>query len=295
MNRRTFVGACAAATFGAGFLKGAPMLAAAPEDKPFSNAKLRMSAPLDWFPGEKPEDRLDHVAAWGLPAYEWLGPDGDFDAIRARADALGLELSCIGGAGAIAPGGMVNPDDHDKVVAQFKERVALAKRLNCKRLVALSGNERDDIPREQQTEHVIACLKRLVPIAEENDVTLVLEALNPLVDHAGYFVCRTDHAMQIVEAVDSPRLKMLFDIYHQQITEGNVIRNFTGNIRNIGHFHVADNPGRKEPGTGELNYVNIFKAIARTRYKGFVALECGHSSGNYEDTLRATLACLEQV
>ncbi|MBP8127968.1 MAG: TIM barrel protein [Candidatus Hydrogenedentes bacterium] len=295
MNRRTFVSMCAAATVGSAFCKSAPVLAAPPGDKPFAGAKLRMSAPLDWFPGDKPEDKLDHVAAWGLPAYEWLGPEGDFDAIRAKADALGLELSCIVGAGAIAPGGMVNPADHDKVVAQFEERVVLAKRLNCKRLVGLSGNERDDIPREEQTQHVITCLKRLAPIAEANGVTLVLEALNPLVDHKGYFVCRTDHAMEIIEAVGSPSVKMLFDIYHQQITEGNVIRNLRSNIRNIGHFHVADNPGRKEPGTGELNYVNIFKTIARTRYEGFVALECGHSTDNYEDTLRATLACLAQI
>jgi hydroxypyruvate isomerase len=113
------------------------------------------------------------------------------------------------------------------------------------------------------------------------------------VDHKGYFLTRTDQTMTILEAVNSPNVKMLFDIYHQQITEGNVIRNITKNIDRIGHFHVADNPGRKEPGTGELNYKNIFKAIATTNYKDFVALECGHSTKNYEDTLKATLACLD--
>jgi len=293
MIRRTFLSSCAAAAAGATLWKGTPVLAAAPADKPFSKVKLRMSAPLDWFPGDTPEARIEQAAAWGLPAYEWLGPKGDFDAMRRTSDELGIELSCIVGAGAIAPGGMVNPDDHDKVLRQFKERVALAKRLGCKRLVGLTGNERDDCPREQQTEYVIQCLKRLAPIAEDNDVMLVMEALNPLVDHKGFFMCTTEHTMEIVKAVDSPNVKMLFDIYHQQITEGNVIRNLGRNIRNIAHFHVADNPGRKEPGSGELNYTNIFKAIGKTRYKGFVALECGHSTGNYEDTLRATLACLE--
>ena len=295
MIRRTFLTSCAAATVGAAFWKGIPALAAIPEGKPFSTSKLRMSAPLDWFPGDKPEDKLDVVAAWGLTAYEWLWPKGDFDAIRAKADALGLELSCIVGAGAIAPGGMVDPEDHDRVERQFKKAVETAKKLNCKQLVGLSGNERTDIPREQQTEYVIQCAKRLAPIAEDNGVTIVMEALNPLVDHKGYFMCRTDHTMQIIQGVGSPNVKMLFDIYHQQITEGNVIRNLTENIERIGHFHVADNPGRKEPGTGELNYANIFKAIHGTSYKGFVSLECGHSKDNYEDTLNATLDCLAKV
>ncbi len=295
MIRRSFLSTCAAATVGAAFVKSVPVLAAAPADKPFSKLPLKMSAPLDWFPGDTPMARIEQAASWGLPAYEWLGPEGDFDGMRKTADSCGTVLSCIVGAGAIAPGGMVNTDDHDKIVAQFKERAALAKRLNCKRLVGLSGNERQDIPRAEQTKNVITCLKRLAPIAEENDVTIVLEALNSLVDHKGYFVCRTDHAMEILDAVDSKHVKMLFDIYHQQITEGNVIRNIRSGIKRIGHFHVADNPGRKEPGSGELNYTNIFKAILDTGYDGLVALECGHTNKNYEDTLKATLACFPKA
>ena len=293
MIRRTFLSTCAAAAAGAAFLNGSkPVFAAPPSDKPFANVKLRMSAPIDFFPGKSPEDKLEVAAAWGLHAYEWLGPKGDPAKLRAKADSLGLELSCMVGVGAIAPGGMVKVEDHDKLIEDFKGKVELAKKLNCKHLVGLSGNERTDIPRDQQTENVIACLKRLAPIAEENKVTIVLEALNTLVDHEGYFVSRTDHTMQILKAVNSPNVKMLFDIYHQQITEGNVIRNLTENIDRIGHFHVADNPGRKEPGTGELNYKKIFEAIASTKYDGFVALECGHSNKNYEDTMKATLACL---
>ena len=293
MNRRRFLTTCAAAAGGVSLLRSAPAFAALPTDKPFSKVKLRMSAPMDWFPGKTPEEKIEAVAAWGLPAYEWLGAHGDLAALRKKADALGLELSCMGGAGKIAAGGMVQPEDHDKVVEDFKARVALAKQVNCKHLVGLSGNVRTDVSHEKQMEYVIQCVKRLAPIAEENDVLLVMEALNPLVDHEGYFMTRTDQTMEIIKAVNSPNVKMLFDIYHQQITEGNVIRNLTENIDRIGHFHVADNPGRKEPGTGELNYKNIFKAISETGYKHFIALECGHSTKNYEDTLKATLACLE--
>lgn len=292
MQRRTFLSACTAALAGTGrFQPGAS--AAISDDKPFANVKLRMSAPLDWFPGRRPEEKLDGVAAWGLPAYEWLWPIGDYEAIRARADTLGLELSCISGAGAIAEGGMVNPDDHDRLVEYFTARIKVALQLNCKHLVGLTGNARDDVSYDQQTAYIVQCLKRLAPIAEDNDVILVMEALNPLVDHPGFFLTRTDQTMDILSEVDSPNVKMLFDIYHQQVTEGNVIRNATEHIDQIRHFHVADNPGRHEPGTGELNYTNIFKAIAATGYTGFVALECGHSTGNHEETLRATLACLD--
>ena len=292
MKRRSFLGSCTAAMAASGLFRASSAAAETEGDKPFATAKLRISAPLDWFPGLRPEERLERVAAWGLPAYEWLWPLGNPDTIRAKADELGIELSCIVGTGAISEGWMVQPDDHDKTVEMFEGRVAMAKRLNCKRLVGLTGNLRHDISVEQQTEHVITCLKRLAPIAEQNDVILVMEALNTLVDHPGFFLTRTDQTVAILREVNSPNVKMLFDIYHQQITEGNVIRNLRENIEYIGHFHVADNPGRQEPGTGELNYTNIFNAIVETGYDGFVALECGHSTGNHEDTLRATLKYL---
>lgn len=288
MNRRDFMMASAVAGGAAALLKG--MKAAAAPQGPFADLPFRMSVPIDFFDGTT-DQKLEKVAQWGFPAYEWLGPEGDFAAIRAKSDALGLELSCIVGAGAIAPRQMLDPDDHDRVVAQFKGRIELAKQLNCKRLIGLSGNTRKNVPTDKQTEFMVKCLKRLAPMAEENGLMIVLEALNPLVDHKGYFLTRTDQTMEIIEEVKSPNVKMLFDIYHQQITEGNVIRNFTKNIKNIGHFHVADNPGRKEPGSGELNYTNIFKAIADTGYDGFVALECGSTTDNNEDILKATLKC----
>lgn len=294
MNRRGFLGTVAVAAGSAALLKNITVAAEPPKDKPFSKAKLRFSAPIDWFPGASVEEKVKAVAAWGLPAYEWLGAKAEVaDSLGKAAEEAGVVLSCTGGCGAIAPGQMVKPEDHDRLVKDFEARIPLAKKLKCTHLIGLTGNQRDDVSYDQQMEYVIQCVKRLAPIAEKNDVILVLEALNPLVDHQGFFLTRTDQTMAIVKAVGSPNVKMLFDIYHQQITEGNVIRNLQENIDNIGHFHVADNPGRKEPGTGELNYRNIFKAIEETGYKHFVALECGHSKKNYEETLRATLACMD--
>ncbi len=262
--------------------------------KTLAHPKLRIAAQPGIYKDLSIEQRLEKLAAWGAPAYEWLNPEGDIEALRRTADSLGLASSCIGGVGAIAPGQMVDPAEHDRLERQFRERIALAKQLGCTRLIGLSGNTRDDASYDEQMANIVTCLKRLAPIAEENDVLIVMEALNPLVDHKGYFLTRTDQTMEILEAVDHPRVKMLFDIYHQQITEGNVIRNFTRNIDRIGHFHVADNPGRHEPGTGELNYVNIFKAIVDTGYDGYVALEFGPSK-DPDSALEAVADVLSQV
>ena len=292
MNRRSFLLSTAAA--GAAALTTSTVHAqnTAPTG-PFSKLPLKMAAQLQFFPGPV-DEQLQAVAKWGFAAYEWHSPEGDLDELRSKADALGLGLSCILGCGRIAPGHMMDPAQHDAVVEEFRQRVKVAKQLGTKRLIGLTGNERSDISREEQTDLVIRCVKRLAPIAEENDVILIMEALNPLVDHKGFFLTRTDQTMAILDAVNSPNVKMLFDIYHQQITEGNVTRNLTANFERIGHFHVADNPGRKEPGTGELNYANIFKAIEKTGYDGYVALECG-KSGTLDDALNAVRACFPEA
>jgi hydroxypyruvate isomerase len=300
MDRRAFIAGCAVTAGGAVLFPGRAAMAAKTKkeqevktgNKMFADAPLRMSVQPGWFKGKTIDEKLAAIAEWGFPAYEWLGPDGDLDALKAAMDRAGLQLSCMNGAGAIAPRQMVDPTDHDRVVEQFKERVQTAHKLGCKNLVGLTGNERTDASREEQTQYVIQCLKRLAPIAEAEGVTICLEALNPLVDHQGYFLTRTDHAMEILQAVNSPNVKMLFDIYHQQITEGNVIRNITQNIARIGHFHVADNPGRKQPGTGELNYKNIFKAIYDTGYQGYVALECGKTVSTEEALTYLRKECL---
>ena len=260
----------------------------------YAGKALKMAAPIVWFKGETAEQQLEEIAKWGLCAYEWLGMNSeDRESIREKAHSLGLTLTCISRAGGFGPNQMTYPEGHDQVVASFKEIVAKAKRMGSSRIVGLTGNERENVSRDKQTEAVVQCLKRLAPIAEANEVVVVVEMLNVLVNHAGYFLCHTAHGVEIIKAVNSPNVRLLFDVYHQQISEGDIIRNIQNNIDCIGHFHIADNPGRKEPGTGELNYRNIFKAIAETGYDGYVAWECGHSTKDYQQTLRTTLELLE--
>ncbi len=288
MNRRTFL--FTSATLSAAGVPRA-VAQATKEPRSFADLPLKMAVQPQFFPGTINE-QLEAAAAWGFPAYAWHNPEGDLDAIRRQADDLGLALCCIRGCGRIEAGFMMDSAQHDAVVEEFRQRIGMAKQLGTRQLIGLTGNARDDISYDEQMDLVIACLKRLGPIAEENDVEIIMEALNPLVDHEGFFLTRTDQTMQILDAVGSPNIKMLFDIYHQQITEGNVIRNIRENIDRIGLFHVADNPGRKEPGTGELNYTNIYKAIHDTRYKGYVELEHG-KAGSVEDALNANLACFD--
>ncbi|HEO70882.1 MAG TPA: hypothetical protein ENN80_06420, partial [Candidatus Hydrogenedentes bacterium] len=202
MDRRLFLHTCTATAAGGVALASSGAAVAPKPDGLFADAPLKMSIPPGWFRGTSMEDKLEGVAEWGFPAYEWLSPSGDIDQLRAKMDELGLKLSCIGGAGAIAPRQMVDPTDHDRVEAQFRARIELGRKLDCTTLIGLTGNERDDVSRDEQTKYVVQCLKRLAPIAEGEGVTIVMEALNVLVNHPGYFLVTTNHTMEILEAVD---------------------------------------------------------------------------------------------
>ncbi|MCL2300688.1 MAG: TIM barrel protein, partial [Firmicutes bacterium] len=136
-------------------------------------------------------------------------------------------------------------------------------------------NERSDVSRQVQHANVVAALKAALPVIKGTGIQLVLEPLNVLVNHKGYYLTSTAEGAQIVKEVGSPQVRLLYDVYHQQITEGNLIETIQKYIGVIGHIHTGDVPGRKEPGTGEINYRNVFKAIAETGYDGYVVFECG--------------------
>lgn len=173
--------------------------------------------------------------------------------------------------------GMVHEDAVEPIIKAFRETAEAAKILGTKNIVMITGAERDDISREAQLENCAAALRTIAPMAHEAGLCIVVEPLNRLVDHSGYFLNTSADGFKLIKMVDSPAVRVLFDIYHQQITEGNLIRNITENIDLIGHFHIADNPGRCEPGTGEINYPKVFEAIKKTGYDGWLAFECGRT------------------
>jgi len=216
-------------------------------------------------------ERPAAVAAAGLPAFEFWGwGNKPMDEIKAAADAAGVKI-----AGFCCDGGvpLVDSQTTAQWVETAKASIDEAKRLGVDTLIVTTGQEIEGVCRCEQHNAIVAGLKGLAPYAEANGITLVLEPLNILVNHQGYYLSTSDEGFQIIDEVGSPAVKLLFDIYHQQITEGNLIDRITANISKIGHFHVADVPGRHEPGTGEINYVNVFNKIAELGYDRHVGLE----------------------
>ena len=150
-----------------------------------------------------------------------------------------------------------------------------------KKLITQVGPDTGDA-RDRQHESIVKGLTAGAAILGSAGVTVMIEPLNTKVDHPGYYLTSSAEAFGIVRAVGSPNVKVVFDIYHQQISEGNIIPNIRKHSGLIGHFHAADNPGRTEPGTGELNYRKVFKAIEETGYSQYVGLEYRPSKASAE-------------
>ncbi|NNK20308.1 MAG: TIM barrel protein [Flavobacteriaceae bacterium] len=159
---------------------------------------------------------------------------------------------------------------------QIRNAVEIAKRVGAKWMTVVPGHRDLNLQMGYQTSHVIATLKQACAILEPHGLIMVLEPLN-FRDHPGLFLTDSPQAYQICKAVDSPSCKILFDIYHQQIQEGNLIPNIEACWDEIAYFQLGDNPGRKEPTSGEINYKNVLKFINDKGYKGILGMEHGNS------------------
>lgn len=218
-------------------------------------------------------------------------------AISALAKKLGIECACIVGNKNVNPPGMTLTDPRDRAgfLSEIRASCEAAKRFETKRMVVLTGNEVPGMSRDAQHQSIVEGLKGAHDIVAPAGVTMIIEPLNTLVDHKGYYLNHTPEAFQIVREVDSPYLKILFDIYHVQIMDGNLIDTIRKNIAAIGHFHVGDVPGRHEPGSGEIDYGNVFKAIQGTGFKDFVAMEYNPSKDPMETLRRVRELYLKSV
>jgi hydroxypyruvate isomerase len=184
----------------------------------------------------------------------------------------GLTCSMANGFGTI-PRGFNRPNLHDKLVADAERMIPLAAAARVPNIVCFSGN-RDGLSDGEGIANCIAGFKRVTPTAERHGVTLCLEVLNSKVDHKDYQADHTAWAVQVVQGVNSPRLKLLYDIYHMQIMEGDVVRTIRDNLPHIAHYHTGGVPGRNEiDDTQELNYRRVARAIADAGFTGFVVHE----------------------
>jgi hydroxypyruvate isomerase len=225
-------------------------------------------------------ERIQKAAEAGFDAIEfWNWDNKDLLAIKAAADRWGLGISSfqsnLGGT-------LIHPAQRDSFVAGIQKSLEKAQEMGAAALFLLTDELGDDrsvrfqfpeLSEEEKYQSVLDGLKALAPLAEKAGVPLVLEPLNIHVDHPGYFLNRSAVGFKLVRAVGSPYIRLLFDIYHMQVMEGNIIESLTRNLDVIGHVHVADVPGRHEPGTGELHYGNIFRALRQAGYDRYVGFE----------------------
>jgi hydroxypyruvate isomerase len=170
----------------------------------------------------------------------------------------------------------------EMLVNKMKSAVEVAKRVNAQWCTVVPGTYHTGMEWDYQTANVIENLKWCAGVCEPAGLVIVLEPLNPWKDHPGLFLTKIPQAYQICRAVGSPSCKILDDLYHQQVTEGNLIPNIDMAWDEIAYFQVGDNPGRNEPTTGEINYKNIFKHLYNKGYKGVIGMEHGNSKPGRE-------------
>ena len=222
-----------------------------------------------WCYQKIPLDKLCAFAAEiGLKAVDLLNPD-EFE-IPAR---YGLVCSMgYGGGGEIASA-MNRPENHTKIEEGFRKYIPLAAKAGVPNVITFSGN-RNGMSDEEGARNTIAGLNRVKKIAEDHGVTICIELLNSKVDHHDYMCDHSAWGVQVVQAVNSPRVKLLFDIYHMQIMEGDLVRTIQKNIDWIAHFHTGGVPGRHElDATQEVQWDGVMRGIAATNFRGYVAHE----------------------
>ena len=228
-------------------------------------------------------DQLRFMADQGFTALEDNGmrgrPKEMQEKIRRTMDQLGMQMGVF-----VATADFGRPlfasgkaEDREKVLAEIRASVEVAKRVGAKWCTVVPGRLDPRQPMGYQTANVVELLRRCAEIFEPHGLVMVLEPLNAWSDHPGMFLTGTPQAYEICRAVDSHACKILFDVYHQQITEGNLIPNIDRAWSEIAYFQVGDNPGRKEPTTGEINYRNVFRHLYRKGYQGIVGMEHGNS------------------
>jgi hydroxypyruvate isomerase len=236
---------------------------------------------------------IAEIARIGFDAVEIWKPDETFEELYALTQKHGLRIASFSGHDSL-PVGLNDPSQHDRIEAELRQSIDLAAKHGVPGIICFSGNRR---PGQSEDEAIEACaegLRRVAPYAEEKGVNLNLELLNTLVDHAGYQCDHAEWGLAVVKKVNNPQVKLLYDIYHMQIMEGNLIQTIQNNIQWIGHFHTAGVPGRFEiDDTQEINYRGVCKAIAATPYDFYLGHEF-HPRRNLFETLREAFEICNQ-
>jgi hydroxypyruvate isomerase len=261
--------AVGAATIGAGIAVRATGQSGAAPAKAVTKGRLKQSV-CRWCYAKIPlVDFCKACVAMGLPAMDLLQPN---EWAIARDNGLICSMG-YADAGSI-PKGLNDKANHDLIVAGLEKNLPLAAKAGVPSVITFFGNVQPGMSEQEAIDNCVLGLNRVKQGAEQNGVTICVELLNSKVDHRGYQGDHTSFGVKVVKAVASPRVKLLYDIYHMQIMEGDVIRTIRANKDDLAHFHTGGVPGRHElDGTQELNWAAVCTAIADTGYQGYVAHE----------------------
>ncbi len=218
--------------------------------------------------------RIEQTAALGFPAIEfWPWQGKDINAIAQLCRKLKIEVAQFTAWG-FRPG-LNDPKNHQQFVKDIEAGCKVAEQLDCRLMTVVAGDDVRGMTQRQMHDNVIAGLRLGAPIAEKHGVTLILEPMNIRVDHKGHCLYGSESTMRIIKEVNSRFVKINWDLYHMQISEGDLCghldEGFAANA--IGYIQIADHPGRNEPGTGEVHYTRVLQQLERRNYRGIVGLE----------------------
>jgi hydroxypyruvate isomerase len=288
MNRREFSQLTIGAALGHVVARRTGPLGPAP-------AAVGLSFMLWALEKQKPfEQCIEIVAAAGYQGVELVGEfqkwsTEDTRRIMARIRSLGLVIDAMSGVRA----GFATPDESADFMTQLAAQINAAHELDCRQIILLSGKRVEALDPKAQYRTSIENLKRATDLAGKNNIRIVIEPIDPLENPSIYLSTVTD-AFAMVREIGNQNLKVLYDFYHEQRAYGNLIEKLEQNIDWVGLVHVADVPGRHEPGTGEIDYGNIYRKLAELRYQGFIAMEY-YPTQDPTESLRASRMAVQQA
>ncbi len=281
LTRRTLVGMTAASLAGRAL---APLAAQAVADSGQAGAQFSV---MIWTLNKLGtfDENLERVGQAGYHHVELVGEfkkwsEDDYRRILARMEALKISVDATSGVGP----GFADPSGGDAFLSALKGLIPAAQRLQCKQIILLSGKRIEGAPAGSQHAASIEALKRAADVLSSANLVAVIEPIDRIENPTIYLDGVTE-AFEIAKAVGSPNVRVLYDVYHEQREFGNLIEKFDAHIDQVGLIHIADVPGRHEPGTGEINYLNIYRKLAQLGYKGTIAMEF-YPTGDIVETLR---------
>lgn len=248
--------------------------------KPLAATRSRFACNIEMWGFDVPDhaERIRRAADLGFKGVEmWPWRGKDLGTIDAALRETKLELVQFTGWG-FTPG-LNDPKNHDAFLKEIEASCATANRLRVSMVLVVAGNDQPGMTKQEMHQNVIDGLKRAVPIAEKSGITLILEPMNVRVDHKGHCLYGSPDALKIVRAVGSKHVKICWDLYHMQISEGDLCGRMKDGFDEIAYFQLADHPGRNEPGTGEVHYNRVLKQAFDLGYRGWFGVECNPSQG----------------